>query len=131
MFCGDDDDIIMHDPHWTPPSTPSPSYDWDDTHLDGRQFSILFWPVIPSTIKSDDNNEEWRIEYQRLILNIVPIIRNLITTITSICMASYDHMARFLLTRGQHSYDCRCHTCYDWTKNSISNQQIYSITTRL
>jgi len=25
-------------------------------------------------------------------------------------------------TRGQHSYDCRCHTCYDWTKSpSISS----------
>ena len=33
MFRGDDDDTIIDDPYWTQPSTPSSSYDWDDTHL--------------------------------------------------------------------------------------------------
>ena len=34
----------------------------------------------------------------------------------------YNPASMLPSTRGQHSYDCRCHTCYDWTKDpSVSS----------
>ena len=64
MFRGNDDDIIMH-PYWTQLSSPCPYYDWDDMHLDEMAVYFPFFSV--STIKPDDKDIEWRIEYQRRI----------------------------------------------------------------
>ena len=72
MFRGDDDDTIIDDPYWTQPSSPSSSYDWDDTHLHdiAVYFPYSFGQSSPSTLKSEDNDEEWRIEYQKIIKKI-------------------------------------------------------------
>ena len=74
MFRGYDDDTIIDDPYWTQPSSPSSSYAWDDTHLDdiAVYFPYSSGPSSPSTLKSDDNDKEWSIEYQRTIKKIRP-----------------------------------------------------------
>ena len=69
MFRGDDDDTVIDDPYWTQPSSPSRSYDWDDTHLHDLvvYFPYSSGPSSPSTFKSETNDDEWRIDYQRKI----------------------------------------------------------------
>jgi len=65
MFRGDDDDIILDDPYWTQPSSPSNSSDSNDIHPDVAYFPYSSAPPSPSTLKSE--NDEWKIEYQRAI----------------------------------------------------------------
>ena len=69
MFRADDDDTVLDDPYWTQPSTPSSSYDWDDSllHL-AVYFPYSSAPPSPSTLKSED--DEWKIEYQKTIKKI-------------------------------------------------------------
>ena len=75
-------------------------------------------------IKSENENEEWRIEYQRTIKKIRTDHPELDYDyyIDSHCGISppYASIPASLIpsTRGKHTYDCRCHTCYDWTKDS-------------
>ena len=68
------DETIIDDSYWTQPSSPSSSYGWDDTHLNdiAVYFPYSSGPSSPSTLKSEDNDKEWRIEYQRTIKKIRP-----------------------------------------------------------
>ena len=131
MFRGDDNDTILDDPYWTQISSPSSSYDWDDIHP--HDIAVYFpyssGPSSTSTSKSKDNDDEWRIEYQRTIKKIRTDHPELkydyyIDLHGIIISRPYGYIPTSMLpsTRGQHSYDCSCHTCYDWTKDpSVSS----------
>ena len=56
MFRGDDDDIILDDPYWTQPSSPSNSSDSDDIHPDvATYFPYSSVPPSPFTLKSEND----------------------------------------------------------------------------
>jgi hypothetical protein len=126
MFRGDDDDNILDDPYWTQPSSPSNSSDSDAFHPDvAVYFPYSSAPPSPSTLKSE--NDEWKIEYQRAIKKLrtdYPELQyDYYIDNHGICRPhGYIPASMLPSTRGQHSYDCRCHTCYDWNKTpSVSS----------
>ena len=124
MFRGDDD-IIMDDPYWTRPSSPSSSHHWDDTHLDmSVYFPYSSGPSSPSTIKSENEDEEWRIEYQKKIKKLRTELQYDYYIDLHVISRPYSWISAIFLpsTRGRHSYDCWCYTSYDWTKDpSVSS----------
>ena len=99
------------------------SYDWDYIPL--MTLPLIFpyssVPSSPSRLKSNDNDEKWRIEYQRTIKKIRtkhPELQYEYYIDLHDISRPYGYIPASMLpsTRGQHSYDCLCHTCYDWTK---------------
>ena len=53
MFRADDDDTVVDDPYWTQPSTPSSSYDWDDSLLHLAVYLQYSYALpTPCTLKS-------------------------------------------------------------------------------
>jgi hypothetical protein len=64
----DDQDDSMMDPYWSQASTPAPNYDWNAPIIDlSEYFPYSSGPSSPSISPSDDEELQWRIDYDRQV----------------------------------------------------------------
>ena len=139
----DDQDDTMMDPYWSQASSPASNYDWNQFWFDlSEYFHYSSGPSSPSTITSEDEDVKWRIEYDREIKKHRPKnpeIGFYIDINIILRPNGWIHAGLLPSTRGIHTCDCRCHTCYDWTKEpsisyrstGIRRSMIYSITSSI
>ena len=95
-----------------------PSYDLTEN------FPYSSRPSSSSAIKSEDEDEDvkWRIEYNRAVkkhrTDHPEFDHGYYIDTHNIIHPTGWIPTNFLpSSRGLHTYDCRCHTCYDWTKD--------------
>ena len=128
MLRGNDDDVILDDqddsimdPYWSQASTPSPNYDWNAPTTDlSEYFPYSSGPSSPSISTSEDEELHRPVKKIRTFSEME---YDYYIYIHGICRPhGYIPASMLPSTRGIHDYDCRCHTCYDWTKDpSISS----------
>ena len=80
MLRGNDEDMLldnhddsMMDPYWSQASTPSPNYDWNAPIYDlSEYFPYSSGPSSPSISPSEDEELQWRIDYDKKIRTDFP-----------------------------------------------------------